>query len=66
MGHDVYSRGCAEEATDNTSPNVKTPREKHTELDADRQNQTGRGDVTLEPCLRLLRRVLTRPGKPLD
>ncbi len=66
MGHDVYDRGCVEHAADNTSPNVKTPREKHTEPDADRLNQTGRGDVTLEPCLRLLKRVLTTPRKPLD
>ncbi len=66
MGHDAYDRGCGANGEDNTSPNVKTPREKHTESGEDSPNRTGRGDVTLEPCLRLLKRVLTRPGEPLD
>ena len=65
MKHDVYNRGSTPQAPANTSPNVEASQGKHGNSTVHNQNQTGRGEVTLEPCLRLLRRVLARPDDRL-
>ena len=66
MGHDIYSRGKGTQEPDNTSPNLKASEEKHTDSNADCRNQTERSEVSMEPCLRLLQRVLTRPIRSLE
>ena len=66
MSHDVYTQGNTPQAPATTLPNVKASQGKHGESTAHGHNQTSRGEVSLEPCLRLLRRVLTRPDKRFD
>ena len=66
MSKDEYTPGGTPQAPANTSPNVKTSQEMYDNSTAHGRNQTGPNEVTLEPCLRLLRRVLTRPDKKFD
>ena len=66
MRRDVYNRGSTARIAANTSPNVEASQGKHGDSTVHNQIQTGPDDVTLEPCLRLLRRVLTRPDKKFD
>ena len=66
MRHDVDTLGSAARRAANTAPNVEASQEKHGNSTTHDQNPTGRGEVSLEPCLRLLRRVLTRPDKKFD
>ena len=66
MRHDVDIRGSAAQRAGNTPPNVEASQGKQGDSTTHKQDQTGRNEVTLEPCLRLLRRVLTRPHEKLD
>ena len=63
MNNDVYTRGSTSQAAANTSPKAKTSQKQRDNSPAPGQNQPARDEVSLEPCLRVLRRVLTQPGK---
>jgi hypothetical protein len=66
MRHGVDTRSNAEWREANTSPNVEASQENRGDSTTRKQDQTGRNEVTLEPCLRLLQKVLTRPGNKFD